>query len=289
MAEEVVQAIEACCARSFRRVFPPRFSFRRMAEEFVSERRCREQLALARRCLPFDLVGKRVLEIGSAYGMMLAVARLELGVEAFGVEPGEKFEGTFALSGRVLSGLGIDPGIVRQGTGEAIPYESGSFDVVFSWNVLEHVADPAKVFAESVRVLRPGGCLFFVFPNYGSWWEGHYGILWWPDLPRGLAKAYVRLLGRDPAFVDTLQLLNRRRIEQCLAPLEGSVRVREWGTAIWEERLRTLDVADWALLARLRKIVRWVKALGLTELVIRLGRRLSWETPFVLVVEKTSP
>lgn len=38
-----------------------------------------------------------------------------------------------------------------------VPVEDGSFDVVMSTQVLEHVADPALYLSECFRVLRPGG------------------------------------------------------------------------------------------------------------------------------------
>ena len=38
-----------------------------------------------------------------------------------------------------------------------VPAESGSFDVVLSTQVLEHVTDPGTYLAECFRVLRPGG------------------------------------------------------------------------------------------------------------------------------------
>lgn len=46
-----------------------------------------------------------------------------------------------------------------------IPYPDESFDVVISANVLEHVDEPALVFAEIHRVLRPGGHFLFKTPN----------------------------------------------------------------------------------------------------------------------------
>ena len=53
------------------------------------------------------------------------------------------------------------------GDAENLPYESGSFDVVFSIGLLEHFEDPAKVLAEQVRILAPGGLfLGYVVPEY---------------------------------------------------------------------------------------------------------------------------
>lgn len=46
-----------------------------------------------------------------------------------------------------------------------IPYPDGSFDVVISAHVLEHVDDPVAVFREVSRVLRPGGMFVFQTPN----------------------------------------------------------------------------------------------------------------------------
>lgn len=40
---------------------------------------------------------------------------------------------------------------------EELPFEDESFDLLLSTQVLEHVDDPARVVAEALRVLRPGG------------------------------------------------------------------------------------------------------------------------------------
>jgi SAM-dependent methyltransferase len=49
-----------------------------------------------------------------------------------------------------------DPDI-RLYDGGRIPFDDGSFDVVFCKQVLEHVEDPRLVLAEVARVLAPGG------------------------------------------------------------------------------------------------------------------------------------
>ena len=41
----------------------------------------------------------------------------------------------------------------------ALPWRAGSFDAVASWNVFHHLDDPARVFGEMLRVLKPGGKL----------------------------------------------------------------------------------------------------------------------------------
>jgi SAM-dependent methyltransferase len=45
--------------------------------------------------------------------------------------------------------------------GEALPFEDASFDIVLSDNVIDHARDPQKIVHEMVRVLKPGGILYF--------------------------------------------------------------------------------------------------------------------------------
>lgn len=42
-----------------------------------------------------------------------------------------------------------------------LPYESGSFRCVVSNSIVHHIPEPAAAIAESIRVLSPGGLLFF--------------------------------------------------------------------------------------------------------------------------------
>jgi SAM-dependent methyltransferase len=51
------------------------------------------------------------------------------------------------------------------GDAQRIPCRDGSFDAVFSINLLEHLADPPRVFAEAARVLAPRGRCLAVTPN----------------------------------------------------------------------------------------------------------------------------
>jgi ubiquinone/menaquinone biosynthesis C-methylase UbiE len=48
---------------------------------------------------------------------------------------------------------------------EALPFKDGSFELVYSVNLLEHVADPGKAISECLRVLRKGGKAVLITPN----------------------------------------------------------------------------------------------------------------------------
>lgn len=47
---------------------------------------------------------------------------------------------------------------------QCLTYGDGSFDLVTSTEVFEHVPDDRRAFAEIYRVLRPGGALVFTVP-----------------------------------------------------------------------------------------------------------------------------
>jgi SAM-dependent methyltransferase len=60
---------------------------------------------------------------------------------------------------------------------EELPLTSGSFDVILSHEVLEHVRDDRRAVEEMLRVLAPGGFIVLFVPNLGYPFETH-GIYW---------------------------------------------------------------------------------------------------------------
>ena len=55
---------------------------------------------------------------------------------------------------------------------DKLPYPSNSFDVVFSKSVIEHFYYPEKIIQEMHRVLRPGGLVITMCPD----WKYNYKI-----------------------------------------------------------------------------------------------------------------
>jgi 2-polyprenyl-3-methyl-5-hydroxy-6-metoxy-1,4-benzoquinol methylase len=72
----------------------------------------------------------------------------------------------------------------------SIPVPDGSFDMVLSTQVLEHVPEPAHYIAESFRVLKPGG--FLVLTTHGLF--GDHGCPY--DFQRWTADVLRLLLER---------------------------------------------------------------------------------------------
>lgn len=77
-----------------------------------------------------------------------------------------------------------------------LPFDDASFDVVICSHVYEHVPDPAKMFDEIHRVLRPDGICYFSAGNRLMWNEPHYNLPLLAILPRPLAHLYIRAAGK---------------------------------------------------------------------------------------------
>lgn len=86
-------------------------------------------------------------------------------------------------------------------TGTALPFADGSFDVVYSSNVLEHVADPWRMADEMVRVTRPGGTIICSYTLWWGPWGGHETSPWHVLGGHRAARRYERHHGHAPKNV----------------------------------------------------------------------------------------
>jgi SAM-dependent methyltransferase len=95
-------------------------------------------------------LGMRVLDVGAGTGKLMGVLAETLGEESItAVDPSEPF--VAALGER------FPAADVRRGTAEELPFEDGSFDVVFAQLVVNFLTDPERGAAEMRRVTRDGG------------------------------------------------------------------------------------------------------------------------------------
>jgi len=158
------------------------------------------------------------LEIGSGYGTFVLLCD-SVGVRCFGCEPDSE---PLAIAASRKQAAGVDASVFLQGVGESLPYRDGSFGLVLLDNVLEHVQDIDRVLSEAWRVLKPGGALWVVAPNYASFRrEAHYGLPWLPLLPRTVARWYVRRFRGNTAFFDSLNYTTVWGIRSRLRRMKG--------------------------------------------------------------------
>ena len=107
------------------------------------------------------------------------------------------FAGTMKKAGWMVKGIEInekarDFAITHFGLDISAPdkisaIESGSFDCITLWHVLEHFHDPFKYASEICRILKPGAVCVIALPNCSSYDAEHYKQYWaaW-DVPRHL-------------------------------------------------------------------------------------------------------
>ena len=106
----------------------------------------------------FPLAGMSALDVGCGAGLLCEpLARMGASVTGVDAAP-ENIEAAKAHS--ALSGLAID-----YRAGEIAAQGLGTFDVVSSMEVIEHVTDPAAFVAELARHLKPDGLMLLSTPN----------------------------------------------------------------------------------------------------------------------------
>jgi len=66
---------------------------------------------------------------------------------------------------------------ILNAAGESLPLPSGTFDLILSHEVIEHVQDDRAAIFEMIRILRSGGRAVIFCPNRGYPFETH-GIYW---------------------------------------------------------------------------------------------------------------
>jgi len=145
---------------------------------FGQERR----LQMIRRYAPLE--ERALLDVGCGLGMYVrAFRRYSQDVHGVDIDADKVAEAS-----RELPNIQVAPA-------EALPYPSGTFDVVLLHEVIEHVTDDRQAIAEAVRVLRdpvppdfsrahsgtPGGRIVLFAPNrlypfetHGAYWRGQY-------------------------------------------------------------------------------------------------------------------
>lgn len=93
----------------------------------------------------------RVIEVGSGAHGLIFYFGAKCGV---GVDP-------LAVSYRGLFPRWQNCAATIAAVGEQLPFPNASFDVVLCDNVVDHAESPKQIVAELVRILRPGGLLYF--------------------------------------------------------------------------------------------------------------------------------
>lgn len=123
-------------------------------------------------------------------------------------------------AGHAVTGIDIDaaalshcqessPGIsVVLACGDALPFADGSFDLVLSFDVFEHIKDSDRHLAQVRRVLKPSGRYVLQTPN--KWTNIPFELLrQWKKFHRGPMEGYRAVVGEHCGLHNYWQLRRR--------------------------------------------------------------------------------
>jgi SAM-dependent methyltransferase len=129
-----------------------------------------------------DLRGKDILDLGCGYGGR-TVRYAELGARS--VSGNEVTERSCQEAHEFGEHKSVSLKIVLA-PAEALPFEGNSFDVILSYDVLEHVCNVEQSLRECLRILRPGASLYAIFPPFyhptGAHFEDWLSRMPWPNV-----------------------------------------------------------------------------------------------------------
>lgn len=192
--------------------------------------------AQLRRVVPESLEGLRVLELGPGRDLGLAALTVDAGATA------STFDVRDYVDHNRLHSLTVDHRVDPSGT---LPWPAGSFDLVWSWSVLEHVEDPGRLLRECRRVLRPAGSLVAFIDM-----ETHLGGNKDPD------RIYEFL--RYPAWLWNLMTSNR-------STYLNRLRLSDWRTLLTDSGFRTIVEIPRLTTCRLEDLRRNAYLAALTD------------------------
>jgi 2-polyprenyl-3-methyl-5-hydroxy-6-metoxy-1,4-benzoquinol methylase len=158
------------------------------------------------------LEGSRVLDVGCGTGGFCMAAFAE-GADVLGIDIDPK---AIDICRMQASANDMPPENFAVSASEELPFENDYFDFVYCNSVLEHVHDVEMTVSEMLRVVRPDGLLFIKFPDYRSFYEGHYKVGWLPKLPRLLGRIYLKSIGRPTGYLGEINYIDLPGIKRNL-------------------------------------------------------------------------
>jgi SAM-dependent methyltransferase len=107
--------------------------------------------------------GSRILDLGCGRGEFLR-GFIRCGLNGYGVDQSSIAKSVCPEAEILQSNLENEP----------LPYEDNYFDIVFSKSVLEHFYYPEKLVMEIQRIVKPGGFIIAMVPDWESVYKTFY-------------------------------------------------------------------------------------------------------------------
>ena len=96
----------------------------------------------------------KILDLGCGRGEFL-LGFINCGLDGYGIDQSDQ-----------ASNLVQNKRLKKGSIDKKLPYLDNSFDIVFSKSVIEHFYYPEKIFSEIYRILKPGGFIITMTPDW---------------------------------------------------------------------------------------------------------------------------
>lgn len=227
----------------------------------------------------------RILDMASGCGTFVFYGLLN-GYNTYGVDP-EAWKNEFnRLKIQLYSYPKHWGGNFIRAFGECLPFKNESFDIISSYQTLEHVSDIKSCCKEMLRIVKRGGIILLHFPDYRSSFEGHYRLPWIPLFPKPLARIYLKILDRPTLGLDSINYVTKRNIIHILRQNDG-VQLIDYDKVLFRKRTENIiDKFNFDKLYSLKNIISLVINIFYTYFYISLKRMFRVEKNVTVIIRK---
>lgn len=198
-----------------------------------------------------NLKKTRILDIGCGWGTSL-IYGLKKGYNVFGIDISQTKKDFFRFR---IGEMGYKKGWLSRyilANCESLPFRSSSFDIIIANQTLEHIENLSFCIKEIFRVLKEGGIFYIRAPDYRSFFEPHYRILWAPFLRGKIAEIYIKTRRKPKEGLRQINFITKPRLIKELKRSGFSEIIDLNREIIWEDRKRKIQ----NLLERLLKVAK---------------------------------
>lgn len=224
-----------------------------------------------------NVAGKCLLEIGFGNGLFLKVCKSH-GLQAAGTEINKDHYRKAKAKYPDLDLLLCED--------QTIPLADERFDYIVSFQVLEHVGEPETIVNESVRLLKPGGTMYHICPNYASFYEGHYKVMWLPFFTQRIGRCFLKLRGKYSPYYETLNLVKPGTVRRLFKKHGAEIEIISLGKAEFMKKFsrHEIDKIDQKMVRGFFRVLdKWS---FLKKGCLRLIAALGWYYPLTIIAKK---
>ncbi len=228
----------------------------------------------------------RILEVGAGLGL-LSIFLSSLGHEVCALQPADDVFALFDTTKKLIwQDVGHDgPTHLEIGAEDLSPQEHGEFDLIFSVNVMEHIAPIKQATAAILSVLADTGKCVNLCPNYTIPYEPHYGLVMVPFSPAASRWLWRRRLDQDPDIWNTLNFIDYFDVRKMARKNRAEVKFQK--AVLYDSFVRLGSDAAFSvrhnntLVGRVYRILKTTRLLALTKYI-----PVAFSTPMIFTYTK---